>query len=150
LSTNLVSRFLCLFDFKTLVPNWSISRDDKVKLTKCQNHHHHGGVFDTWTEWARPQAERAKGSAGRPGLKSVPPVASCTRVYTRRGRPRRWRKVVEAIPPSWLATTWRVTAPAKLVDLPHGPINTPPPSSGNQNTHHYMEILLAKLSSLVQ
>jgi hypothetical protein len=21
--------------------------DDKVKLTKCQNHHHHGGVFDT-------------------------------------------------------------------------------------------------------
>jgi hypothetical protein len=32
-----------------LVPNWSISRDDKVKLTKYQNHHHHGGVFDTWT-----------------------------------------------------------------------------------------------------
>jgi hypothetical protein len=26
----------------TQVPNWSISMDDKVKLTKCQNHHHHG------------------------------------------------------------------------------------------------------------
>jgi hypothetical protein len=46
------------------VLNWSISRDDKVKLTKCQNHHHHGGVFDRWTKWVRPQAERAR--AGRP------------------------------------------------------------------------------------
>jgi hypothetical protein len=60
-----------------------------MKLTKCQNHHHHGRVFDTWTEWAKPQAERAKGSvgwpislAGWPGLKLVWPVASWTRVYT--------------------------------------------------------------------
>jgi hypothetical protein len=36
-----------------------------VKLTKCQNHHHHGGVFDTWTEWAKPQAEWAQGPAGQ-------------------------------------------------------------------------------------
>jgi hypothetical protein len=39
--------------------------DDKVKLTKCQNHHHHGGVFDTWTKWTRPQAEWAQGPAGQ-------------------------------------------------------------------------------------
>jgi hypothetical protein len=25
-----------------------------MKLTKCQNHHHHEGVFDMWTEWAKP------------------------------------------------------------------------------------------------
>jgi hypothetical protein len=40
--------------------------DDKVKLTKYQNHHHHGGAFDTWTKWARPQAEWAQGLADRP------------------------------------------------------------------------------------
>jgi hypothetical protein len=81
------------------VPNWSISRDDKVKLTKCQNHHHHGGVFDTWTEWAKPQAEWVQGSAaqpntlaGWPGSKSVRPMTSWTCVYTIRGRPRLWRK----------------------------------------------------------
>jgi hypothetical protein len=41
-------------------------KDEKVKLTKYQNHHHHGGVFDTWTEWAKPQAKRAQGMASRP------------------------------------------------------------------------------------
>jgi hypothetical protein len=46
------------------VLNWSISRDEKVKLTKCQNHHHHGGVFDTWTEWVKPQIEKAQGPVG--------------------------------------------------------------------------------------
>jgi hypothetical protein len=30
-----------------------------VKLTKCQNHYHHVGVFDMWTKWARPLAEWA-------------------------------------------------------------------------------------------
>jgi hypothetical protein len=46
--------------------------DDKVKLTKCQNRHHHGGVFDKWTKWARPQAEWARGSAGQ-GLRRFDP-----------------------------------------------------------------------------
>jgi hypothetical protein len=47
-------------------------------------------------------------------------------------RPRQWRKLVEATPPgrlaTWLgrlATTWRQTDFSKLVELPHGPINTP-------------------------
>jgi hypothetical protein len=47
--------------------------DYKVKLTKCQNEHHHGGVFDTWTKWAKPQAKWAQGPAGRPGFESVQP-----------------------------------------------------------------------------
>jgi hypothetical protein len=33
-------------------------------LTKCQNHHHHRSVFDTWTEWAKPQAEQAQVPTG--------------------------------------------------------------------------------------
>jgi hypothetical protein len=45
--------------------------DYNVKLTKCQNHHHHGGVFDTWTNWVRPQANSAQGSAGRLGIEAV-------------------------------------------------------------------------------
>jgi hypothetical protein len=63
---------------------------------------------------------------------SVWPTASWTHVYTRRGRPRQWRKSVEASPPSWSAmwlgrpaTTWWVTASAKSMELSHGPINTP-------------------------
>jgi hypothetical protein len=82
----------------TLALNLIISRDGKVKLTKCQNHHHHGGVFDTWTEWAKPQAERAQRSADRPNSLAghpcfmlVWPVASRTRVYTSCRRPRWWR-----------------------------------------------------------
>jgi hypothetical protein len=70
--------------------------------------------------------------AGRLGLKSVQPVALLTRVYERRGRPRRRRKVVEDIPPGrpamWLgqlAATCCVTTSAKSVELSHGPINTP-------------------------
>jgi hypothetical protein len=86
--------------------------DDKVKLPKCQNHHHHRGVFDTWTKWARPQAEWAKGLAvrpnslaGRPGFEAVPPEPWLPRVYTRRRSLSRWRKMVEATPNDWL-TTW--------------------------------------------
>jgi hypothetical protein len=39
--------------------------DYKVKLTKCQKEHHHGGVFDTRTKWAKPQAKWAQGPGGR-------------------------------------------------------------------------------------
>jgi hypothetical protein len=115
------------------VLNWSISRDDKVKLTKCQNHHHHLGVFDTWTEWVKPQAERAQGPtgrqyslAGRPCFMSVWPIDWRTRVYMRSRRPRRWRKLVEAAPPGRPVTTWCQTDFSKSGELPHNPINTPP------------------------
>jgi hypothetical protein len=33
--------------------------DDKEKLTKYQNHHHHRDIFDMWIKWARSQAEWA-------------------------------------------------------------------------------------------
>jgi hypothetical protein len=129
------------------VLNWSISRNDKVKLTKCQNHHHQEGVFDTWTKWVEPQAERAQGPAdwpyslaGRPCFMSVWPMASRIRVYTRSRRPRWWRKSVEAAPPSWpatwlhrTATTGHQTDLSKSMELPHGPINTP--YGGNKRTH---------------
>jgi hypothetical protein len=122
------------------VLNWSISREDKAKLTKCQNHHHHGGVFDTWTVWVKPQAERAQGLAGWPNsladwpcFMSVRPMASRTHVYTRSRKPKRWRKSVEAAPPSWSATTWCQTNFSKFVELPHCPINTP--YGGNVDTH---------------
>jgi hypothetical protein len=62
--------------------------DDKVKLTKCQNEHHHGGVFDTWTKWDKPQAKWAQGLAGWPnslvdwpGLESAQPRTWLTRLY---------------------------------------------------------------------
>jgi hypothetical protein len=47
--------------------------DYKIKLTKYKNEHHHRGVFDTWTKWAKPQAKWAQGSAGRPGLELARP-----------------------------------------------------------------------------
>jgi hypothetical protein len=34
--------------------------DYKVTLTKYQNEHHNGGVFDTWTKWPKPQAKWAQ------------------------------------------------------------------------------------------
>jgi hypothetical protein len=46
-------------------------------------------------------------------------------VSTRSRRPRRWRKSVEAAPPSQPNTTWCQTDISKSVELPHVPINTP-------------------------
>jgi hypothetical protein len=43
---------------------------------------------------------------------------------------------------TWLvqpATTWRVTASAKLVELPHGPINTPLPLKVDTHTPHFRD-----------
>jgi hypothetical protein len=121
------------------VPNWSISRDDKVKLIKCQNHHHHGGVFDMWTKWARPQAKWAKGSAGRPnsstgwpGFEVVQSQPWLPRLYMRRRSLSRWRKSVQAAPPNQSTTwhgrptiTWRQTHLSKSVEAPFTHINTP-------------------------
>jgi hypothetical protein len=63
--------------------------------------------------------------------------------------------LVEAAPPgrlaTWLgrlATTWGQTDFSKSVELPHGPINTPP-YGGNEKRHHILEIPFAKLAFLV-
>jgi hypothetical protein len=50
------------------------------------------------TSRPRGVAGRPNPLAGRPGFMSVWLAASCTRVYTKRGRARRWRKSVEAEP----------------------------------------------------
>jgi hypothetical protein len=77
-----------------------------------------------WTKWAKLQAKLGPTEWAKP-------AASWTCVYTRRGRPGQWRRVVEAVPPGrpamrlgQLAATWCVTASAKSMELPHGPINT--------------------------
>jgi hypothetical protein len=78
--------------------------DDKVKLTKCQNHHYHRPL-DTRAKWARPQAEWAQGLVGRLGLEAVQPESWFPCIYTRRKRLSQWRKLMEASPPS-RPTTW--------------------------------------------
>jgi hypothetical protein len=96
-----------------------------------QNKCHPEDVPDTRRQCAKATDWWAQGVAGwpnpladRPGFMSVWPEASWTCVYMRRGRPRQWRKSVEASPPGRPATWW-VTASPKLVELPHGPVNTP-------------------------
>jgi hypothetical protein len=55
--------------------------DYKVKLTKCQNEHHHGGVFDMWTKWAKPHAKWPQGLTGRPRFESAQPGTWLTCLY---------------------------------------------------------------------
>jgi hypothetical protein len=68
----------------------------------------------------------------------------------RRERLLQWRKSVEVELIPWPATTWLVTTSAKSVELPHGPISTPPLLVRvDTHTHHILEIPLANLSFLV-
>jgi hypothetical protein len=110
---------------------------------------------------ARPQAEWAKGLAsrpnslgGRPRFKAVRPETWLPRVYMRRTSPSQWTKSVEAAPlgrlAMWLgrpATTWHQTDFSKSVEVPFTPINTP--LMVKVDTHHDLEIPLAKLSFLL-
>jgi hypothetical protein len=109
-----------------------------VKLTKCQNHHHHRIVFDTWTKWARPQVELAKGPANRPntladwpGFEVVWPMPWLPCIYMRRSLSR-WKKSMEAAPPDWPATwlgrpatTWCQTNLSESVEILFTPVNIP-------------------------
>jgi hypothetical protein len=52
--------------------------DYKVKLTKCQNEHHHRGVFGTWTKWAQGPAGCPNSLAGWPGFESAQPGTRLT------------------------------------------------------------------------
>jgi hypothetical protein len=99
--------------------------DDDVKLTKCQNHDHHRGVFDMWTKWTRPQDEWAQGPVGWPGFEAVRSEPWLPHIYMRRRSPSRRRKSVEATPPGRPTTTWRQTDLSKSVEVPFTPINTP-------------------------
>jgi hypothetical protein len=104
------------------------------KLVLHQNKCHPRDVPDTRRQCAKVTDQWAQGVTSWPGFVSVWPAALCTRVSMRRGRPRRWRKSVEAEPhgqpTTWLgqpATTWQVTELTKLVTPPWTPINTPLP-----------------------
>jgi hypothetical protein len=124
-----------------LLKHWSISRDDKVKLTKCQNHYHHGGVFDTWTksvkpqdEWAQRLAGRTNPLAGRPGLKCSPLL--CGHVSTQEdedqggGSRSTWSAGDMARPVGHHLASYRIS---QVGGAPQCPINTP--SGGNKNIH---------------
>jgi hypothetical protein len=115
------------------VLNWSISRNykeicnsTKISVTPVMYLTRGGNV-------QRPLTSGPRGwPAGRPSFMSIWHAASCTCVYTRRGRPRWWRMSVEAKPHGrpalwlgWLATTWQVTDLTKSVTPPWTPINTP-------------------------
>jgi hypothetical protein len=107
-----------------------------------QNKCHTGDVRDTRRQCAKDTDQWAQGVAGRPAFESVWTKTSWTRVYTRRERLWWCRKSVEAKligwPAMWLGrpvTTWHVTASAKSVELPHGPINTPLPVKVDTHTH---------------
>jgi hypothetical protein len=88
--------------------------DYKVKLTKCQNEHPDGGVFDTWTKWAKPHAKWAQGPAGQPisladrlGFELARPEAWLTRLYISSQGRIRGLKAVDAEKSGWPAT-WMV------------------------------------------
>jgi hypothetical protein len=55
--------------------------DYKVKLTKCQNEHHHRGAFDMWTKWAQGPASQPKSLVDRPGFESARSRTWLTHVY---------------------------------------------------------------------
>jgi hypothetical protein len=107
-----------------------------VKLTKCQNHHHHGGVFHVWTKWARPQAEWALGQAGRPnslasqpGFEAVQPEPWLPRVYKRRRSPSCWRPLH---PAGWPPPSAKLTSPSRWRS--DSPLEIPP--LGESRTPH--------------
>jgi hypothetical protein len=77
-----------------------------------QNKCHPRDVHDMRRHVQRPLTSGPRGVAGRPCFISVWPAASCARVYKRRGRPRQWRKSVEAEPRAQPATTWLHYSPA--------------------------------------
>jgi hypothetical protein len=91
--------------------------DYKVKLTKYQNEHHHGGIFDTWTKWAKPQAKWAQGPTGWPnslgrrlGFESARPKTWLTCLYVSSQGRIQGLKAVEAEWSGWPAT-WMAGRP---------------------------------------
>jgi hypothetical protein len=92
--------------------------DYKVKLTNCQNEHHHGGIFETWTKWAKPQANWAQGPVDRPnslpgwpGFEMAWARTWLTRLYVGSQGRIRGSKAVEA-EMSGRPSTWMVGWPS--------------------------------------
>jgi hypothetical protein len=107
-----------------------------------QDRYHPGDVPDTRSSVQRPLTNGPRGwPAGQRGFMSVWPATSCTRVYTRRRRPKQWRKSVEAEPHGRLATTWRVTDLTKSVTPPWTLINTPLPVKIRTHTPYFGDFI---------
>jgi hypothetical protein len=120
--------------------------DDKVMLTKCQNHQYHRGVLGTWTKWARPQAEWVQGPidrpnsmAGQPGLRrfslSLGCHASAEGGERQDGGESRWR------PPSCVAWPPGLhLTPNRLLLVGGGPIHPYkyPPQGESRDTTLYL------------
>jgi hypothetical protein len=110
------------------VLNWSISRNHKEIWNSTKISVTPGMYVTRGDSVQRLLTSGPRGwTAGRPSFESVRTKTSWTRVYTRRERLWQWRKLVEA--------AWRVTASAKSVELPHGPINNPLPVKIDTHTH---------------
>jgi hypothetical protein len=156
LSTNLVPRFYCLFDFRSISRNHKkIWNSTKISVTL--------GMYVIWGDSVQRLLTRGLGggwpakSLGRPASFWVCSyqnfLDTClhekgkamvvekvhggrthwTHVYTWLGRP---------------AVTWGITTLDKSMELPHGPINTPYWWELT-HTHHILEIPLANLPFLV-
>jgi hypothetical protein len=85
--------------------------DYKVKLTKCQNDHHHGGAYDMWTKWAQGPAGGPNPLVNRPGFESVRPKSWFTRLYVSSQGRIQGLKVVED-ERSGRPATWMVSRPS--------------------------------------
>jgi hypothetical protein len=108
------------------------------------------GVFDTWTKWAKPQAERAQGPVGQ-GLRWFGLRLGC-HILHEEEMPESVEKVGGG------RSTWptaQVAWPTGHHLLPNRPLQVGgvpihsykyPPRGESGHTHHYMEIPLAKLS----
>jgi hypothetical protein len=138
LSTNLVPRFYCLFDFRNLGTNlehfkrWQSKVDQMSKSSSSRHCIWHMDRVAQTPGRKDPKAAQPNSLADRPCFMLVWPVSLRTHIYLRSRRPRHWRKLVEAAPPSrsatwldWAASTWCQTSFSKSVELPHSPINTP-------------------------
>jgi hypothetical protein len=125
--------------------------DYKVKLTKCQIEHYHGGVFDMWTKWAKPQAKLAQGPAGRPGFESTQHGIWLTRLYIGSEGRIRGLKAVEAErsdqPALWMADRLSICSKPTLLESVETPLcpYIRPPMAEDSTTHSTCSSPLVKI-----
>jgi hypothetical protein len=103
-----------------------------------QNKYHPRDVRDMRRQCTKATDQWPRGwLADQLAFESVQTKTSWTCVYTRRERLWWWRKLVEGELIGQPAATWEVTASAKSVELPHGPINNPLPLKLDTHTPHF-------------
>jgi hypothetical protein len=127
-----------------------------TKLTKCQNHDHRGGVFDTWTEWAKPRLKGPKGwpvgqtpwPADQVSCRFGPQLRGHVPTGGVEGQGGGGRSTQPAGEVAWLAGHHLV--PNRLLRVGGAPPRTYKyPPTVEMRRHQISEIPLAKLSFLV-